>query len=59
MSTPHERDEFDRIRITHQLERDRAIVAQYEEHMAFYQRRIETQMYDLGRLDERLGGDQA
>jgi hypothetical protein len=34
MTTPGERDEFDRIRITDQLERDRAIVAQYEEHMA-------------------------
>jgi hypothetical protein len=32
-------------------------VAQYEEHLAFYRHRIETQLYDLGKLDERLGGD--
>jgi hypothetical protein len=35
VTTPDERDEFARIRIVDQVERDRAIVAQYEEHMMF------------------------
>src|SRR5712691_5736962 len=56
MTTAREEDEFERIRTTAELERDRAIVARYEEHLAFYRRRIETQLYNLGRLDERLGG---
>ncbi len=54
MTTPRDRDEFDRIRLTDQIERDRAMVAQYEEHQAFFRKRIEDNRYDLGRLDERL-----
>jgi hypothetical protein len=41
VTTPDERDEFARIRIVDQVERDRAIVAQYQEHMMFYRTRIE------------------
>lgn len=59
MTTPDERDEFARIRIVDQVERDRAIVAQYEEHMMFYRTRIENRLYELGRLDERLGGERS
>jgi hypothetical protein len=57
VTTPDERDEFARIRIVDQVERDRAIVAQYQEHMMFYRTRIENRLYELGRLDERLGGE--
>jgi len=56
MPTPTEDDEWQRIRLTEQVERDRAILAQYTEHLAFYQTRIEEARYELGRLDERLGG---
>jgi hypothetical protein len=57
VTTPDERDEFARIRIVDQVERDRAIVAQYQEHMMLYRTRIENRLYELGRLDERLGGE--
>jgi len=57
MTTPNERDEFDRIQLVSQIERERAIVAQYEEHLAFYRARIENRLYELGKLDERLGGE--
>jgi hypothetical protein len=57
VTTPRERDEFARIRIVDEIERDRAIVARYEEHMLFYSTRIENQLYELGRLDQRLGGE--
>jgi hypothetical protein len=56
MTTPRERDEFERMRLTEQIERDRALVAQYELHQAFYRGRIEDNRYELGKLDERLGG---
>lgn len=38
---PRERDEFERIRRIDQIDRDRAILAQYEEGMVFYRARIE------------------
>lgn len=57
MTTPREEDEFRRIRIVDEIERARAIVAQYEEGLVFYRQRIEDRVYDLGMLDERLGGD--
>jgi hypothetical protein len=56
MSSPGEIDEFERIRLVGKIERDRQLVAQYEEHQAFYRARIEDSRYELGRLDERLGG---
>lgn len=49
-------DEFRRIELVSLLERERAIVGQYEQHLAFYRARIEDRRYELGRLDERLGG---
>ena len=49
-------DEIDRMTINERIERDRQIIATYEENMAFYRRRIEDDRYRLGRLDERLGG---
>jgi hypothetical protein len=56
MTTLHERDEFERMRLAARLERIRGLVAQYEEHQGFYRRQIEDSRYELGRLDERLGG---
>ncbi len=53
---PRERDEFDRVRRNAQIERDREVLAQYEEGMAFFPARIENNRYGLGRIDERLGG---
>jgi|GEM_PF-4470778 len=49
-------DEFERIRLIAQIERDRQLIAQYEEHQALYRCRVEDDRYELGRLDERLGG---
>lgn len=54
MTDPGERDEFERIRITDRIERDRAMVRQYEEHLGFFRGRIEDNRYELGKLDERL-----
>ncbi|GAB4046773.1 hypothetical protein [Catellatospora paridis] len=49
-------DEFLRIRLTGEVERDREIVAKYEEGLGFHRARIEANRYELGKLDERLGG---
>lgn len=57
MTTPHERDVFTRIRTIDQIERDRAVIARYEVNMLFFSTRIENQLYELGGLDERLGGE--
>jgi hypothetical protein len=56
MTTPDEQNEFERVRLVAQDERARMLVAQYEEHQEFYRRQIEDSRYELGRLDERLGG---
>jgi hypothetical protein len=56
MTTPRENDEFERMRLVAEIERDRLLIAQYEEHQAFYRDRVEDNRYELGRLDERLGG---
>jgi hypothetical protein len=50
-----ERDEFRRIELKEQLERDRAVIGQYEEGLDFHRDRVEGARYELGRLDERLG----
>lgn len=55
VTTPQERDEFERMRLVEQIEKDRQIIASYEENMMFYRIRIEENRYALGRLDERLG----
>jgi hypothetical protein len=55
-TTPREEDEFERMRLVAEIERDRLLIAQYEEHQAFYRDRVEDNRYKLGRLDERLGG---
>ncbi len=57
MTTPRERDEFNRIELISQIEREKAIVTQYEKGLTFYRTRIESRMYELGKLDERLGGE--
>lgn len=56
MTGPREEDHFERIRLVAQIDRDRLLIAQYEEHQAFYRNRVEDSRYELGRLDERLGG---
>jgi hypothetical protein len=53
---PREQDEFERMRLAAQVERARQLIAQYDEHQRFYRRRVEDSRYELGRLDERLGG---
>jgi hypothetical protein len=53
---PWEQDEFDRIKLHQDIERARAMLAQYETGMAHFRREIENWRYKLGRLDERLGG---
>jgi len=50
------RDEFERIDLRETLERDRAMIRQYEEGLAFRRLHLQDIMYELGRLDERLGG---
>lgn len=56
MNSSKERDEFERMRLAAQIERARAFIAQYQEHQEFYRRQVEDSRYELGRLDERLGG---
>jgi len=51
------RDEFARMQLTAQLAKSRDIIAQYEVGLAFQRQRVEDTRYELGRLDERLGGD--
>jgi hypothetical protein len=54
MTSQREEDEFRRIELVSLLERERGIIAQYEQHLSFYRARIEERRYELGRLDERL-----
>ncbi|TDB96455.1 hypothetical protein E1091_09245 [Micromonospora fluostatini] len=56
MTSPRERDEFERMRLVAQIERARDFIKQYEEHQEFYRQQVEDSRYELGRLDERLGG---
>ncbi len=56
MTTPNEQDEFERMRLVAQIERARALIEQYEQHQEFYRRQVEDSRYEIGRLDERLGG---
>ncbi len=56
MTTSRERDEFERMKLVAQIERARNFIKQYEEHQEFYRRQVEDSLYELGRLDERLGG---
>ena len=56
MTTPNERDEFERMQLHQDISRAREIIEQYEVGTVFYRAEIETKQYRLGRLDERLGG---
>ena len=42
MTTPNERDEFERMRLVAQIERARDLIAQYEEHQEFYRPKSRT-----------------
>ena len=57
MDDDRTRDEFHRIELRLEQERDRAMIRQYEEGLAFRRLHLEQITYTLGRLDERLGGD--
>jgi hypothetical protein len=48
-------DEFERIQLHQDIERARYLIGQYDTHQAFYRGEIEAKMYQLGKLDERLG----
>jgi ribosomal protein L15E len=56
MDNRREKDEFTRIQLTARLEKDRNLVGQYDDGLVFVRTRIEDTRYELGRLDERLGG---
>ncbi len=56
MDEQRERDEFKRMQFTAQLQRYRELVVQYEVGIGFHRRQMEDLRYQLGRLDERLGG---
>ncbi|MBB5871094.1 hypothetical protein F4553_004473 [Allocatelliglobosispora scoriae] len=51
------KDEFTRMELTARLSRDREVIAQYEVGLAFHRQRVEDARYELGILDERLGGE--
>lgn len=51
-----ERDRFERIERTGEIERAREIIVKYQEGITFYQQQIEENKYSLGRPAERLGG---
>ena len=51
-------DHFERMRLNAQIDRDREIVVRYDDGMAYRRQRIEDARYELGKLDERLGGQQ-
>lgn len=57
MDNPRERDQFARIELLTKLQRDREIVAMYEENLAKLRQEIGMKLHKLGKLDERLGGD--
>ena len=54
MDTDREHDEFERIKLTAELEWRRRVVAQYVEGLGKMRRKIEDRRYRLGELDERL-----
>jgi ribosome-binding protein aMBF1 (putative translation factor) len=58
MNDERVKDEFTRMELASRLNRDREIINQYEAGLAFHRQRVEDTRYELGRLDERLGGQQ-
>ncbi len=56
MDEDRARDEFHRIELRQEQERDRAMIRQYEGGLAFRRLHLEQITYTLGRLDGRLGG---
>jgi hypothetical protein len=55
MDEQRSNDEFERIRLHEDIARARYLIGQYDDHQAFWRAEIETKMYQLGKLDERLG----
>ena len=54
MKTPEEEDQFRRIELVAKIDRAREHLAQYDQHRADFQHKIEEWKYEIGRLDERL-----
>jgi hypothetical protein len=48
-------DEFRRIKLHADIEKDRLKIAQYETGLAHFRHEIELKQHQIGRLDERLG----
>jgi hypothetical protein len=48
MGKSREDDEFDRIHVVSQIERDAGVVAQYDGHQAFFRKRIEDRRLPAG-----------
>ncbi len=53
--SPGERDKFERIKKTADVERFHEIIVKYEEGLADYRSRVEEHLYEIGKIDERLG----
>ena len=53
--TASERDKFERIKLTSDVERFREIIVQYQSGLAHYRTEIEKHLYTIGRIDERWG----
>jgi hypothetical protein len=43
------------MRLVAEIQRARLLIAQYEEHLAYFRGTVEDNRYLLGRLDERIG----
>lgn len=52
---PKEEDEFRRMEIMNKISRSREIIKQYELGFDFCRTQIEDSIYELGRINERLG----
>ncbi len=55
MDEQRSNDEFERIRLHEDIDRARYLIRQYDDHQAFWRSEVETKMYQLGKIDERLG----
>lgn len=55
MDDQQAKDEFDRITLHQEIEKAQNIIKQYGDGMAHYHRTLQKHMYELGKLDERLG----
>ncbi|MFC0533898.1 hypothetical protein [Phytohabitans kaempferiae] len=54
MDSVRSADEFRRIKLHAEIEKDRLKIAQYEIGLAHFHHEIERKQHEIGRLDERL-----